>query len=471
MASVDATIIGDVSQQGFESVPFSPGDRLDHFTILNPLGVGGMGAVFRARDESLLRFVAIKVIRERSNEAGQSRKERLVQEARAQARVNHPNVVHIYYVGTSQACPFFAMEYVPGQSLASMLRERRLSFSEIVKIGMQTAEALRYSAAMGIVHGDVKPGNILLDEFGQVKLSDFGLASCEATKSGHSSGPAGTLNYMAPEVAGGQAANVQSDMYSLGVMLYELTFGELPHQASSDSLKENLKTRQQATVQFPTVWPADRPEGWRDVLAVLLHKDPARRFESWETAIRELSRWQPVVLRRAGRIARGFSWFVDLLVMGAILAATQAGIFGIRTVFRSRGDWNDWKPLGTSLGLAILLLIAHRLRNSPGKRIMQLQLADEYGLPPARWKLFASVLSTDVVLLSSLVNSLLISAGAFVGSPLEENSIPTMIVVGLTVAWITINGIWMIFSRRQQTLGDRLLGIFVVLDSHPDRVK
>ena len=102
---------------------------------------------------------------------------------------------------------------------------------------------------------------------------------------------------------------------------------------------------------------------------------------------------------------------------------------------------------------------------------MQLQLADEYGLPPARWKLFASVLSTDVVLLSSLVNSLLISAGAFVGSPLEENSIPTMIVVGLTVAWITINGIWMIFSRRQQTLGDRLLGIFVVLDSHPDRVK
>ena len=131
--------------------------------------------------------------------------------------------------------------------------------------------------------------HILLDEFGQVKLSDFGLASCEATKSGHSSGPAGTLNYMAPEVAGGQAANVQSDMYSLGVMLYELTFGELPHQASSDSLKENLKTRQQATVQFPTVWPADRPEGWRDVLAVLLHKDPARRFESWETAIRELS--------------------------------------------------------------------------------------------------------------------------------------------------------------------------------------
>lgn len=471
MASVDATIIGDVSQQGFEAVPFSPGDRLDHFTILNPLGVGGMGAVFRARDESLLRFVAIKVIRERSNEAGQSRKERLVQEARAQARVNHPNVVHIYYVGTSQDCPFFAMEYVPGQSLASVVRERRLSFSEIVKIGLQTSEALRYSAAMGIVHGDVKPGNILLDEFGQVKLSDFGLASCEATKSGQSSGPAGTLNYMAPEVAGGQAANVQSDMYSLGVMLYELTFGELPHQASSDSLKENLKTRQQATVQFPAVWPGDRPEGWRDLLAVLLHKDPAKRFESWETAIRELSRWQPVVLRRAGRIARGVSWLVDLLILGAILAATQAGIFGLRSVFRSNGDWNDWKPLGTSLGLAILLLIVHRLRNSPGKRVMQLQLADEYGLPPARWKLFASVLSTDVVLLSSLVNSLMIAGGTLVGSPIEENSIPTMIVVGLTIAWIAINGVWLIFSRRQQTLGDRLLGIFVVLDSHPDRVK
>ncbi len=469
MASIDATIIGDVSQKGFETVPFSPGDRLDHFTILNPLGVGGMGAVFCARDESLLRFVAIKVIRERSNEAGQTRKERLVQEARAQARVNHPNVVHIYYVGTSQDCPFFAMEYVPGQSLASILRERRLSFSEIVKIGLQTAEALRYSATLGIVHGDVKPGNILLDEFGQVKLSDFGLASCEATKDSRSSGPAGTLNYMAPEVAGGQAANARSDMYSLGVMLYELTFGELPHQSSSDSLQENLKNRQQATVQFPSDWPADRPEGWKNVLATLLHKDPAKRFENWDTAIREVARWQPVVLPRAGRIARGVSWLVDLLAVGAILAATQAGIYGLRSVFRARGDWNDWKPLGTSLGLAVLLLIIHRLKNSPGKRVMQLQLADEYGLLPSRWKLFASVLSTDVILLASLANSLMVSGSGLIGKPIDENGIPTTIVVGLTIAWIVFNGVWMIFSRRQQTLGDRLLGVFVVLDSHPDR--
>lgn len=469
MASIDATVIGDVAQQGFETVPFSAGDRLDHFTILNSLGVGGMGAVFRARDESLLRFVAIKVIRGRTNEGGQSRKERLVQEARAQARVNHPNVVHIYYVGTSQDCPFFAMEYVSGQPLAAVLRERRLSFAEIVKIGLQTAEALRYSAAMGIVHGDVKPGNILLDEFGQVKLSDFGLASCETTGAGKLSGPAGTLNYMAPEVAGGQPANIQSDMYSLGVMLYELTFGELPHQSSSDSLQESLRSRQQATVKFPSVWPTDRPESWKDVLAILLHKDPARRFATWDDALRELSRWQPVVLRRAGRIARGFSWLVDLMVLGAILGASQAAILGLRTVFRSKGDWNDWKPLGAMMAVGILLLIIHRLRNSPGKRIMQLQLADEFGLPPTRWKLYASALSTDVILLASLVNSLIVAGSSLIGHATDEDGIPAMIVVGLTAAWIVINGVWMIFSRRQQTLGDRLLGIFVVLDSHPVR--
>jgi uncharacterized RDD family membrane protein YckC len=100
---------------------------------------------------------------------------------------------------------------------------------------------------------------------------------------------------------------------------------------------------------------------------------------------------------------------------------------------------------------------------------MQLQLADEFGLPPTRWKLYASALSTDVILLASLVNSLIVAGSSLIGHATDEDGIPAMIVVGLTAAWIVINGVWMIFSRRQQTLGDRLLGIFVVLDSHPVR--
>jgi uncharacterized RDD family membrane protein YckC len=468
LASFGATIIGSTDPHEDESLSLNSGDRLDHFTVMDLLGAGGMGAVFRARDESLQRFVALKVIRSRPGEGGRLRCERLIQEARAQARVSHPNVVHIYYVGTHDDCPFFAMEFVSGRSLASVLRERRLTFPEIIRLGLEAAGALRHSARLGIVHGDVKPANILLDEHGHVKLSDFGLASCPTTEAGGGSshtGPAGTLNYMAPEVAAGRAADVRSDMYSLGVMLYELTFGELPHHASSDSLEENLQQRQIATIRFPATWPADRPERWREFLDRILQSDPERRFAGYDELVNELGQWQPLTLRRAGRITRLVAWLLDMLIMGLLLAL----LMGISVAGRKLIPGLSSLPnlqLPVFAGCALMLgWIFTRLRTTPGKRLMQLRMVDEFGLAPLPWKVTASLASTFVIFFKAILD------GEFVVrvGPVGRNADPPAetIIEVLLILWLLVNGVWLLFSRRQQTLTDRLLGLFVVLDSGP----
>ena len=467
MASFGATVIGATTAESNDDLLCS-GERLDHYSIMDLLGAGGMGAVYRARDESLQRFVAIKVIRSRDGEGDRLRRERLIQEARAQARVSHPHVVHIYYVGTHENCPFFAMEFVPGQSLAKLIHRQRLSFSEIIRIGLQAVDALRYSASLGIVHGDLKPGNILLDEHGCVKLSDFGLASwAEATDYVPShSGPAGTLNYMAPEVAAGQPADVRSDMYALGIMFYEMTFGELPLAASSDSLQESLRLRQQATVKFPATWPTDRPAAWKTLLSRLVDRDPSQRFGSYEELTTELSRIRPVTLLRAGRISRFVAWILDMTVTGCLSGSGLAFSLLIATLNPSEATM--LRSMGpTFICFAVILFwICRRLQSSPGKKLLQLRIVDEFGLQPVPWKFQLSVMSTFVPFLGIVIDASMQAIFSIIDWPTEFNStLPGTIVWIVSFLWILINSIYLIFSRRQQSLSDYLLGLFVVLDS------
>ncbi len=467
MVSFGATVIGSATGETDDAV-LCNGERLDHFSLMDQLGAGGMGAVYRARDESLQRFVAIKVIRSRAGEGDRLRRERLIQEARAQARVSHPNVVHIYYVGTHENCPFFAMEYVPGQSLAKLIQQQRLTFGEIVCIGLLTVDALRHSANLGIVHGDVKPGNILLGEHGSVKLSDFGLASCaEASDCGQSqTGPAGTLNYMAPEVAAGQPADVRSDMYSLGVMLYEMTFGELPLGASSDSLQESLRLRQQATVKFPAVWPLDRPESWKSLLSRLIDRDPLQRFTSFDELIGDLSALEPIALRRAGRISRFVAWILDMTVVGC-LGGIGGALSNVVAQLGSSAESATERLMAPIFGVLGLFLIwnCRKLQSSPGKNLLQLRLVDEFGLPPVTWKLRLSIFSTYLVYVSIVMDALLDAICSIVRWPIEfEATLPGKSLRVLLIVWFAFNGLWLLFSRRQQCLTDRLLGLFVVLD-------
>ena len=467
MVSFGATVIGSAANEADDAV-LGSGERLDHYSLMDQLGAGGMGAVYRARDESLQRFVAIKVIRSRAGEGDRLRHERLVQEARAQARVSHPNVVHIYYVGTHENCPFFAMEYVPGQSLAKWIHQQRLTFGEIVRIGLQTVDALRHSAGLGIVHGDVKPGNILLGEHGCVKLSDFGLASCaEASDFGQShTGPAGTLNYMAPEVAAGQSADIRSDMYSLGVMLYEMTFGELPLAASSDSLEESLRLRQRAIISFPTVWPRDRPESWKSLLSRLIDRDPLRRFSSFDELIDELAALEPIALRKAGRISRFVAWILDMTVAGCLGGIGWALSTVVAQLVSSSPSATErlMAPIFGCVGL-FLIWNCPKLQSSPGKNLLHLRIVDEFGLPPVTWKLRLSVFSTYLVYVSIVMDASLEALCSIVSWPIEfEATLPGKSLRVLLIVWFALNGLWLLFSRRQQCLSDRLLGLFVVLD-------
>ena len=204
------------------------GESLGHFKILSRIGDGGMGAVYHALDESLQRYVALKVIHRGADEQGSADLARLFQEARAQARVNHPHVVHVYYVGIENETPFLAMELVGSGTLADRMREGTLSYQEIVRFAIQIARALGCAAEYDIVHGDIKPSNVLLVDNHTSKLSDFGLARRLSAPTKTASRMSGTPDYMPPESTLGAAVDHRGDMYALGVTLFQMTFERLP---------------------------------------------------------------------------------------------------------------------------------------------------------------------------------------------------------------------------------------------------
>ena len=264
-----------------------------------------MGAVYQALDESLQRYVALKVIHSAGGSAIDTKQiQRLLQEAIAQARVNHPNIVHIYYVGREGKTPFFAMELVPGATLADRLKDGPLPFATVVSIGEQVADALRHAADFDILHGDVKPSNILFADKGTVKLSDFGLARRLSAADLSPTSFAGTPAYLSPEAAEGRPTDIRSDMYSLGITLFEMTFGRLPYTPSGGKLVDFVQVHRTASIEFPSPWPDRLPYAWRGVLARLLAKSPADRYPNYEDLLADLRRLRPVDLPRRARPAR-----------------------------------------------------------------------------------------------------------------------------------------------------------------------
>jgi serine/threonine-protein kinase len=209
--------------------------RLGTYEIIGVLGSGGMGVVLKAFDPALRRNVAIKVLSASLASSGAARR-RFLREARAAAAVVHEHVVSVYAVVDTAGLPFFVMEYVPGRSLQDRLdRNGPLSLLEILRIGMQTAAGLAAAHAQGLVHRDVKPSNILLEDgVERVRLSDFGLARAAADAAVTQSGVvAGTPHYMAPEQARGESADTRADLFSLGSTLYTMCAGHPPFRAES----------------------------------------------------------------------------------------------------------------------------------------------------------------------------------------------------------------------------------------------
>jgi serine/threonine-protein kinase len=210
-------------------------DRLGHYRIVAELGRGGMGIVYKAHEESLNRFVAIKVLGEHLTE-DPAHVERFLREARSAASLNHPNIVQIYAVSEEEGRHFFVMEYVSGRSLQQILRSSGpLDPIQVARIAMQTASGLAAAHDQGIIHRDIKPANLLIDDRGLVKIADFGLALVAGGVSRLTATGMfmGTPGYLSPEQCLDQNPDHRTDIYSLGVTLYEALSGKVPFTADS----------------------------------------------------------------------------------------------------------------------------------------------------------------------------------------------------------------------------------------------
>ncbi|MFO0802804.1 MAG: serine/threonine-protein kinase [Gemmataceae bacterium] len=263
---------------------FPPGMLVGGYRIESLIGVGGMGAVYRAFDDALGRPIALKVIRTASDDP--IARDRLLREARSAAAVVHDNVVRIYQVGEASGAPFIAMELLTGQSVADRLAAGHIPVSEAVRIAKETATGLEAVHRAGFVHRDIKPANLWLENgTGRVKLLDFGLARSDGdTAITHTGMIVGSPAYMSPEQAAGLAADHRADLFSLGCVLYQLVTGRKPF----DGPNALAVLHALATITPPAA-DAVNPEvtpRLAEIISALLVKNPANRTQS-ATAIKQ----------------------------------------------------------------------------------------------------------------------------------------------------------------------------------------
>lgn len=263
-------------------------ERIGHYRIVAELGRGGMGIVYKAHEESLNRFVAIKVLGEHLTEDS-SHVERFLREAQSAASLNHPNIVQIYAVSEDQGQHYFAMEYVSGRSLQEILRTSGpLDSVQVARIAIQTAAGLQAAHERGIVHRDIKPANLMIDERGLVKITDFGLALMGGAVSRLTATGMfmGTPGYLSPEQCLDQGIDHRTDIYSLGVTLFEALSGATPFTADSPL----ALLRQIVEVEPPDLGEL-KPEvdtELREIVAHMMAKDRDMRTASCSELIGSL---------------------------------------------------------------------------------------------------------------------------------------------------------------------------------------
>ena len=216
-------------------------ERIGPYTIGVRLGVGGMGEVYLANDVRLNRRVALKLLLPEMSTHADSRA-RFLREARSAAALNHPNIATVFDAGEANGRLYLAMEYIDGKSLRSRLNDGPQPESEVIEFGLQLASALDHAHSRGILHRDIKPENVIVDAAGAAKLVDFGIAKTFSPDAGDAEAETeitrqgmfvGTVKYAAPEVLSGQPASRQSDLYSLGVTLFELACGRTPFEGQA----------------------------------------------------------------------------------------------------------------------------------------------------------------------------------------------------------------------------------------------
>ncbi len=294
------------------------------YKILSQLGAGGMGEVYLAQDTRLGRKIALKLLPSYFTEDG-DRLRRFQQEANAASRLNHPNILTIYEVGKLDSTQYIATEYIDGVTLRALLTQKKIEISEALDAAIQVASALSAAHGAGIVHRDIKPENIMLRRDGYVKVLDFGLAKLTELPAGLQPGDSematrvlvktepgmvmGTVTYMSPEQARGLDVDARTDIWSLGVVLYEMVAGHVPFEGNtpSDCIAAILKTEPQPLSQHTTEVPSELLTELERIVTKALRKEREERYQTAQDMLADLKslKQEQEIEAKLERSARG----------------------------------------------------------------------------------------------------------------------------------------------------------------------
>lgn len=362
----------------------------ERFETVRILGKGGMGTVYLARDRTLGRQVALKVLNV-EDLASEERRSRFLREARAAAAIRHPNVATIYEVDeTNDGQPFLVMEYCEGETLAQRMRRRALDSAEFLAIARQIAAGLAAAHANGVVHRDIKAANIMIEPTGAVKILDFGLAkflqqeelsqkmSFQST-SGHFFG---TLHYLSPEQARGQQSDARSDLFSVGVVLYQIASGHLPFNADAP-LMVLERIRDSEPEPFTALDPTF-PQAAARIIGKLLQKNPDDRYQNASDLLRDLDQIDTPTIRFTatsrsvlGRTMRRPPW-TKLAAIVAAFVVVAIAIYFIRQRNESSvaSDAPQQPPAAVGPIRSMAVLPLDNLANNQNDEFLSVGIAD-----------------------------------------------------------------------------------------------
>ncbi|MDQ3816702.1 MAG: UvrD-helicase domain-containing protein [Acidobacteriota bacterium] len=311
--------------------PLAEGTLIAHYRVIEPLGMGGMGAVYKAHDEKLGRVVALKVLTPEALSQS-DRRRRFLQEARAASALNHPHILTVYEIGEAEGLPYIVMEYVEGETLRRKIEEGAINIKEALALAVQVAGGLAKAHERGIVHRDLKPENLIVSRDGYAKILDFGLAKLVERRERASAANStektliqvqtasgmvmGTINYMSPEQLLGQRVDLRSDIFSFGIVLYEMFSGKYPF--ACDNRIDTMHAILHEEARPPHEVKADLPPDLQRILSKALAKAPKARYQTIKEFLADLE-----ALKRDLELGRAATPGRTKLVLKRLPAITQ----------------------------------------------------------------------------------------------------------------------------------------------------